>query len=182
MWALETDPEAASSVRATHFLMLGLLALAGCSGATPETAHLAAQPQTAPSAGNVAAAEKLVEKLGIEPSLHRRFARFDELPYDAAIWIPKPYRRTSSNRSGVFGHIETKKERRDTSPPPVNIPPVVMTWDKFLRTVIAVHADGPDQIEILVPTSGGFVAMVTAENFENIEDPGRCRASCQSRA
>jgi curli biogenesis system outer membrane secretion channel CsgG len=47
MCAVETKPEASSSARITCFLMLGLLALAGCAG-TPETAHLAAQPQTAP--------------------------------------------------------------------------------------------------------------------------------------
>lgn len=125
------------------------------------------RPQAAPAAGNVAAAEKLVDTLGIEPSLHRRYARFDELPYDVAIWIPKPY-RDPQRRGGVFGHIATKNERRgiDPTPPSVKVPPVVMTWDKFLRTVIAARIDGPDQIEILVPSSGGFVAMVTATNSD----------------
>lgn len=47
MCAVENEAEASSSVRVTRFLMLGLLALAGCAG-TPETAHLAAQPHTAP--------------------------------------------------------------------------------------------------------------------------------------
>ncbi len=47
MYAVETKPEASSSARIKCFLMLGLLALAGCAG-TPETAQLAAQPQTAP--------------------------------------------------------------------------------------------------------------------------------------
>ena len=47
MCSAETEAEASSSVRITCFLMLGLLALAGCAG-TPETAQLAAQPRTAP--------------------------------------------------------------------------------------------------------------------------------------
>ena len=47
MYTVETEPEGNSLGRVTYFLMLGLLALAGCAG-TPETAHLAAQPSTPP--------------------------------------------------------------------------------------------------------------------------------------
>ena len=47
MRMVQTEPEASSSVPIRCFLMLGLLALAGCDG-TPETAQLAAQPRTAP--------------------------------------------------------------------------------------------------------------------------------------
>lgn len=47
MCTVGKEPEAASSVRLTFFLMAGLLAVTGCAG-TPETAQLAAQPRTAP--------------------------------------------------------------------------------------------------------------------------------------
>lgn len=38
------------------------------------------RPQSAPSMGQILEANKLVEKLGVTPSLQRRFARFEEIP------------------------------------------------------------------------------------------------------
>src|ERR1019366_3072135 len=62
------------------------------------------RPQAAPTAGNIKAAEAIVEKLGIAPSLERRFARLDEvLPW--AIWQPKAP-AAPQNTGGVFGHLK----------------------------------------------------------------------------
>jgi hypothetical protein len=122
------------------------------------------RPQALPSAGNVAAAEKLVEKLGIEPSLHRRFARLDELKVSNAVWLPRVPVLSDANANSVFAHIPTKNRARPPVPS-VKMPPVVMTWAKFFATVLV---DGPTiaEIEILVPSSGGFFAMVTAANAD----------------
>lgn len=121
------------------------------------------RPQAAPSAGNVAAAEKLVQKLGIERSLERRFARLDELKRVNAIWLPRPMPEQHGG-SGVFAHVRTKTPRHpQEAVPPVNTPAVPMTWEKFSRTVLSTE---PAEIEILVPYSAGFFAMTTAAHAD----------------
>jgi hypothetical protein len=113
------------------------------------------RPQAAPTAGNVAAAEALVAKLGVAPSLERRFARLDEVE---AIWrpgdLPKP-----ATGEGVFGHVKTKGV---PSIQPVEMPEVTMTWEKFRRTVL------PEAkvIELRVPAHGNFLALVTGLNAD----------------
>ena len=66
------------------------------------------RPQVAPAEGNVAQAEKLVQKLGGESSLRRRFARLEELNL---IWKPasttNPYRG-----SRVFSGVTTKAKHK----------------------------------------------------------------------
>jgi hypothetical protein len=117
---------------------------------------------TAPAAGNVLQAEKLVEKLGIARSLERRFARLDELEL---IWSPAiNWRETllpgSAGKGGVFSHLKTK----GTAPPPpgVSLPRQTMTWEKFQRTVLPTA----QKIELLVPYRGSFCAMLTAAHAD----------------
>lgn len=109
------------------------------------------RPQAAPSAGNVAAAERLVEKLGLAPSLARRFARLDDVR--CITWSPHAVIERETGGS-VFGHLKTK----GTEAPSVALPSSVMTWDKFKRTVIPTA----HKIELLVPSHGRFVALTTA--------------------
>lgn len=114
------------------------------------------RPQAAPSAGAIAAAEKLVQQLGAAGSLARRFARLDEVQ---ALWKPTPASSVPA-AGGVFGHLKPKG-----AAPDLNVPAQTMTWDKFQRTVLptaeriefyarhrddsytslvtAVHADAP---------------------------------------
>lgn len=80
------------------------------------------RPQAAPAAGNIAAAEKIVEALGISASLPRRFARLEDLE---TTWIPSPSKPVP--QAGVFGHLKPK----GNASPTLNIPPVTMTWTKF---------------------------------------------------
>lgn len=115
------------------------------------------RPQAAPSAGNIKAAEALVEKLGIAPSLERRFARLDELQ---AVWTPKVKPEAAKNGGGVFGHLKPKDAAGTVRP--VDIPASTMTWDKFTRTVLP----NAEQIEISVPSRGRFVALTTAVNAD----------------
>lgn len=113
------------------------------------------RPQAAPNAGNIKAAEALVEKLGIAPSLERRFARLDELQ---ATWKPKAS-ADAPKTGGVFGHLKPKDV---AGVPSVNIPAMTMTWDKFARTVLP----SAEQMEINVPSRGRFIAITTAANAD----------------
>jgi len=111
------------------------------------------RPQAAPSSGNVAQAEKIVEKLEIQKSLERRFARFDEIE---TIWEQKE----SSNKTetnGVFSHLLTKDK---TETPQMNIPTTTMTWEKFNRTVLPFA----ETIEYQIKSgTDNFSAILTAQ-------------------
>lgn len=80
------------------------------------------RPQAPPAAGNIAAAEKIVEALGIAPSLPRRFARLDDLD---TVWTPTPIRPVAQD--GIFGHLKPK----GSVLPTLTIPPMTVTWTKF---------------------------------------------------
>jgi hypothetical protein len=123
------------------------------------------RPQAAPSVGNVRAAEQLVEKLGIAPSLERRFARLDDLPLEDALWTWGEYRRAvKADVGGVFGHIKTKEGRTyGGSVPSVDLPPITMTWDKFVRTILI----SAELIDVQIPHGyGPYCALTTAVNLD----------------
>lgn len=77
--------------------------------------------QVAPTQGNIAQAEKLVEKLGIQRSLLRRFARVEEIN---ALWRPQVNRQESA-KEGLFAHLKPKDKQPITSP--MRLPVVTMT-------------------------------------------------------
>lgn len=115
------------------------------------------RPQAAPTAGNIAQGEKLIEQLGLAPSLPRRFARLDDVA--EAVWRPTVPEQKASG-PGVFAHLTPKQESKAV--PALNIPMQVTTWEKFLRVVV------PDAktIEIYVPSLGSFCSLVTAADPE----------------
>lgn len=111
------------------------------------------RPQAAPAAGNIAAAEKLVERLGVAPALERRYARLDEIQ---TIWIPAA---PEPPAAGVFGHLKPKGA---TVTDEVHLPIEVITWTKFARTVLP-------EAQLLfarIPNPGAFAALVTAVNTD----------------
>jgi hypothetical protein len=108
------------------------------------------RPQAAPSAGNIAAAEKLVEQFGIARSLERRFARLDELE---TVW--GPVAESAPAPGGVFGHIKPKESAPRAS---MVAPAQPITWVKFAATVLPEAR----RIELNVPTHGAFSALLTA--------------------
>lgn len=124
------------------------------------------RPQAAPAAGAIAAAEKIVEALGIAPSLERRFARLEEID---AVWVPEPA-KAPATAGGVFGHIAPKNS--GAAPSASGMPPVVMTWEKFVRTALP----GATAMEVLVPAHGNFIAMTTAAHADA---PPILRWDCQ---
>lgn len=86
------------------------------------------RPQTAPAAGTIAQAEKLVAAHGLERSLLRRFARLDEL---RTVWRPAGQRAPAAG--GIFGHLRPKEA---TVPNGVDMPAQEITWTRFARTVL----------------------------------------------
>lgn len=117
------------------------------------------RPQAAPSAGNVAQAERIVEKLGIANSLKRRYARLDEIQ---TIWRPMPVKKAGGVSAGVFARVATKEQHRET-PNAMSGPPVTITWEKFRRTVLG----SARKIEFYVPGKADcYTAILTAENQE----------------
>lgn len=113
------------------------------------------RPTAAPSAGNIAQAEKIIAALQAEGALDRRFARLEDL---RPLWTPAP----SSTRppKGVFGHLLGRDEARGK---PTGVPPIKITWEKFHRTVLPNAV----RIELAVPHGKhSFAAFVTAANAD----------------
>lgn len=112
------------------------------------------RPQAAPTAGAIAAAEKIVAQLNASGSLARRFARLDEVQ---ALW--RPIDRGFTQRSaGVFSHLQPKGMATHT----MSIPAQTMTWEKFQRTVLPTA----EQIEFKTQANGPYTALVTAVNAD----------------
>ena len=91
------------------------------------------RPQAAPSIGNIKAAEKVVEKLGIAPALRRRWATMEDLL--ETMWTPSFTKEPEAPKGGVFDHLKSKA--KDAAPTRVlDIPPLLVTWDKFKRDIM----------------------------------------------
>jgi hypothetical protein len=108
------------------------------------------RPQAAPTAGNIKAAEAIFEKMGLAPSLERRFARLEELE---TIWLPAVVNEPKPK--GTFGHLKAKNTDVVRA---VEMPALTMTWDKFRRTILSAA----ERIELQVPSVGRFIGMTTA--------------------
>lgn len=109
------------------------------------------RPKAAPTVGNIAQAEKIVEKLGIANSLRRRFARLEEME---TIWKPAPEKAPAG---GVFSHLLPKQ------PPAMVAKGPSMTWEKFQRTVL----QGARKIEFMVPMHAeNYCAFLTAADMD----------------
>lgn len=106
--------------------------------------------QVAPTVGNVQQAEKLVEKLGLQQSLQRRYLGVDEIP--EFVWRPQPAPVTG----GVFANISTKQKSAPVTA--LELPVTTMTWAKFQRVVLPTAI----KIEVKVESADRFAALVTA--------------------
>lgn len=109
------------------------------------------RPTAAITDGQIEAAEKTVEKLGIARSLERRFATADELKH--VIWAAKKDEPVVP-LGGVFHSLKQK----NADAPPITLPNQVVTWAKFLRDILPnMHT-----CEINLPTHGSFMGMTSA--------------------
>lgn len=114
------------------------------------------RPQSLPSAGNIAQAEKIFSQLQAAGSLERRFARLDELQL---IWQPTAKEEQPKPASeGVFSHIKPKGAITVKN---LDIPAITMTWKKFYETVLPIA----DKIEFFVPRGRqNYMALITSVN------------------
>jgi hypothetical protein len=113
------------------------------------------RPQSAPTSGAIAAAEKLFEKLGAAGSLARRFCRVDEVH---ALWRPAP-KKEEKTSGGLFGHLKAKDE---AVAPAMAVPAQTMTWVKFRDEVLPTA----EKIGFRAPSIGPYTAFVTAANMD----------------
>lgn len=115
------------------------------------------RPQAPPKAGNIANAEKIVEKLGIERSLERRYARLDEVEI---AWEPTRLKPSARRHTGgVFAAVKPRDgSRLEAKATLANAGPI--TWEKFVRTVLPAA----EKIEVDFAGRGifPFIAMTTA--------------------
>lgn len=114
------------------------------------------RPQAAPTEGNVMQAEKIIEKLGLQNSLKRRFARREELK---ALWMPKE--AAPKENPGIFSNVVTKKKIKESGFEMDDA--VTMTWEKFRRTVL------PEAKKIEYAVSSGkdnYAALLTATDMD----------------
>ncbi len=112
------------------------------------------RPQAAPTAGNIAQAEKTVAAMMSAGSLARRFAKLSDVQ---CLWQPRVEERAPKT-GGIFSHLlrQSGGAAEDDG-----APPAVMTWVKFAATVLPTA----EAIDFWVPTGKEpYMAMVTAEN------------------
>lgn len=110
--------------------------------------------QVAPSAGNIAQAEKIIAGLKATGALARRYARFTDL----ASFLWRPRAAQPAQPGSVFGHLTPKTPAQ---PGKLALPQQTLTWEKFARTVL------PDAIGIEAQVPAGserFMALVTADS------------------
>lgn len=113
------------------------------------------RPQAAPSAGQLAEAEKVVAALKSAGSLERRYARLDEVE---KLWEPRAPTPEAKPEGGVFAHLRPKNAAPTIAQP--DPPAIAITWEKFAREVLPKA----ERIEYRVPSVGPFVALLTAVN------------------
>lgn len=118
------------------------------------------RPQAAPKLNTIKQAEELVEKMGIEKSLERRFARIEDLQ---TIWMPKELKK-NEKKGGVFSDLISSAKSKQDKVGAQDVNPLVMTWEKFNRTVL------PDALKIELytySTTNSYAAFVTATNQDS---------------
>ncbi|MBL1076765.1 hypothetical protein JK358_20415 [Nocardia sp. 2] len=111
------------------------------------------RPTAAPTAAMIARAEKVIAELRAAGALERRFATLADV---VPLWRPRP-QPDRPRGDGVFGHLRPAEKRATATD--LDAEPVVMTWEKFERTVLP----DAERIEFEVPSgTTSFGAMVTA--------------------
>lgn len=118
------------------------------------------RPKAAPSAGNIKRAEELINELGLEKSLERRFANIDELTY---LW--KPEQKEDNNKSeGIFSHLLDKETiKRDSEKLNLQLSITRITWAKFRRDILPKVKS----MKIKVPMACRYFTCFTTALYED---------------
>jgi hypothetical protein len=110
------------------------------------------RPVSAPKAGTVDQAEKLIETLKASGSLKRRFLKKSEIK---AIW--KPMVVTAKKDKGVFGYL--KNETKTSTPVRTGSAPKKITWERFNKDVLPKA----EKIEYWTGNNDRYGVLLTAE-------------------
>jgi hypothetical protein len=112
---------------------------------------------TPPSDGQIDDAEKLFEKLGLEPALRRRIAYIEDVPQHAYEWAPLPDAPVvPEEKTSTFGHLKKKLTGEKKS---LDLPPTIMSWNKFIQELLP----SVTSMEYMVPAVRDyFVGLITA--------------------
>ncbi len=108
------------------------------------------RPQAPAKAGNIEQAEKIVEKLGIQNSLRRRFATLDEMN---VIWSPR--KQKPAETGGVFGHLKSQVSDESVK---IVTKGSAITWVKFASTVLPKA----ERIQVRTERTMNFCGVLTA--------------------
>lgn len=119
------------------------------------------RPTEPPKQGTVAQAEKIVERLGIQPSFERRQVTIDDLSNFS--WKPEVATTTQTEKTGFFKDIQTKDSQSTKSQKP-RINGGTMTYVKFVRDVLPKAKS----IKLIAPrrASKNWTALLTAVHPE----------------
>jgi hypothetical protein len=116
------------------------------------------RPTAAPSEGQLAQANTIVQKLESEGALARRFAKLEDVLF--RYWSPRDLPEAKKKAgSGPFDHLRAK----DPSDRELTLPTTVMTWVKFQRDVL------PKALRIdyfASRVNNNYMAFVTSVNPE----------------
>jgi hypothetical protein len=118
--------------------------------------------------GQVERANKLVEQMGLTASLARRFARLSDIPDTEKLWEPPTFReRLEAEKPPTggkpFDHLRPRGSKHETNYKPMELPAQVMSWKKFLSSVLA--AGKVYKIEAMINgLLQPFYGLVTAED------------------
>lgn len=118
------------------------------------------RPKAPPTTGNIKVAQQLIEELGLESSLRRRFARFEDL---RPFWIPVCRPKVESPPK-LFDNLITKGANTTKLQPP-DIDYGEISYAVFQRNVL------PKALEIEVMLSDRFGAIEALTAFLTAADP-----------
>lgn len=120
------------------------------------------RPDAAPTENHVEVAERLIEKMGVAPSLRRRVATIGDIQDRAYVWrkLIKPTVEEPAPVS-IFGHLKTKEA--DKPKKELALPAATMSWNKFASEVLPNVTDIEIYIQNQYDFYSGFMAGSVAD-------------------
>jgi hypothetical protein len=133
------------------------------NGMTQPLAYM--RPSAAPSAGNIAVAERLFSSLGLtKEDMRREFLTENGIPDNVYIFRDRQCSASTPPKKGIFGHImpknAPKKSPKQSEIPhkrDSDVPPTSMSFSTFVRKVLP----NAQKIEYRLPNSIGLYYFIT---------------------
>jgi hypothetical protein len=120
------------------------------------------RPLAPPTENHVEVAEKLIEKLGVAPSMRRRVATIGDIQDRAYVWrkLIKPTVEEPKAAGSIFGHLKTKEDKPKKE---LALPAATMSWNKFVTEVLPNVTDIEIYIKDQYEYFSGFMTAVDPE-------------------